>query len=1340
MRKMMPLVVFCLAVSGGALPLYAESTPTTNAVIVPPLILAQDRTAYFVGEKILIQVAAPAKGGDVRVELVRNGGRWEAYRGKPGPIVLDTTRLAPGVYTFSVEGAEPVPGKLYLVPVQRRSAASMQDEAHPGSEPRFSSAANKDPAIREAELAAYQDQIADRIQQTGMTGMMGMMSAGAKRNPILDAAARTGTLSFNNPDTRPTSFCPVANNPVELDGMTQRMLLTAQANGRYPNFGGFCFGYDTGAFTPGNRRMLLTYWQWNRNADPLRHYIEWNDTLMTDEFKRRTGYEWVKPEEYIAYTLAIKRPDMAPAIDLPTQRWLDQAALAMKPMSAAEQATFEKRLDAWSGYLMSLYGESYGFFTRNIRSFDPTLRYTSSVQIDHAPVIYGQYLPAAYAPLDFRYQSTWNDQVGAPDYAYQWLFTAGMLDAERPDNQPVWISSAHGLAHGRSPFAGKFTRIAAHILPHGASGIGNAFEAFSTLLGGMAETMQIPATMLDANAGRDFMDRFAGLALAGRGDYGVGILFSKAQFSRQYICQAFGTPQFRAFVSLTRMGYMPVYLTDDEVAAKRFRGVKSLVVVGQTVPLPGAVMEGMKAFVAGGGLIVRDGSTQVELPPATSMDLVLPLRNSPGRPHNWDSPVDDPTFLFAEQHKQLAPALEKALAGRGHAFLTTGHDAETELTLEQVAGGADATYVIAVNDTHVKSQADWRVLREPVRPVTDSLKGFLYDLTDERAMGPVAPFDCELSNTTARVYGLLSRELKSVDLRCRQAVTAGDMLAASVGFVAADGKPLAAMLPFHLAVLQPDGTPFFSGYRFTSREGSFAMDWRLPANAPAGKWQVQVRSQLNGHLVTVPVTLKPTTMSAPARALADGVVVREKALIGSILVPKAKVLLPLFPAQTNLMGIAESIRTSLRARGVTVEIMASPTMTNYTIGYQITNAVELEANALVEAGKVIGRVVKRTEHGNDWFGDYRHRTAKPVILLDIADKRDNEMVEAFADTGALWPEAGSGLAVVQGLAWAFGPRNSAVVISATDEAGLKAAADRLTTLPDDFLTASVRDARAALFSELHIGGVPPQPAVTDLTANTLVVAVRPEPFRISFEGTPKPYPADRDPEPRVVSNKVVSLPAMARPADVRAKVRSGEGYVSAFVFGMERDLRFSDALSLEVDVAKAGPCEIGFDGVFRYSDRAPCTAPQWENILAIRAKYLKPERRPPTVAVLVDGKPATTLVKSATAEKEVQFELYAPKGGKPKSEVEEVVTSLSGTVALPAGRHNLMFMPSDIVDGTLSWIRLGVTQAEADAVEAARLAAVEAEKQRQADEKKAAEAEKKRLQDEQKRATKGLKK
>jgi len=167
-----------------------------------------------------------------------------------------------------------------------------------------------------------------------------------------------GALLLVNPETRPTSFCPAHVDPVELDGLTQRMLLTAQANGRYPNFGGFCMGFDPCGFKVGGRRMLLIYWQWGNNTEPLRHYLQREDALLTAEFKKRTGYEWVTPEEYITYLLAIRRPDFAPIIDLPTKRWLEETAAQMPSLPPPQLAAFEQRLDAWSDFLMHRYQEA----------------------------------------------------------------------------------------------------------------------------------------------------------------------------------------------------------------------------------------------------------------------------------------------------------------------------------------------------------------------------------------------------------------------------------------------------------------------------------------------------------------------------------------------------------------------------------------------------------------------------------------------------------------------------------------------------------------------------------------------------------------------------------------------------------------------------------------------------------------------------------------------------------------------------------------------------------------------------------------------------------------------
>ena len=503
-----------------------------------PVVLPTDRTAYFVGEKVPMAVSGE---GACKLEAVSAGGRTTLYSGPAGALWLDTSKLTPGDYALELNGAKAIERFTLSSPL-RKSAGSLQDEVIPP------------PAMKPDDAARI-------LKDSGLTACLCLGASDMGRAPVLDAMARAGTLMLVNPETRPTSFFPPFNNSEELDGMSQRMILTAQANGRYPNFGGFYYGWDTTGFAVGGRKGLMTYWGWADKTEALRNYLARMDQQKMDEFTRRTGLKPVSEAEYLSYLLSIGRPELAPAIDLPTKLWIEEVARHTKPMPDAERAQFEKRLDSWSGYLMSLYNEVYGAIGKNLRGVDPALKNTSSVQSDHAAVRHGQYFPSAYAPLDFQYQSTWNDVVGGPDYIYQWLLVDALLEMERGD-KPTWISNALAAAHHRAGFPGKFTRVAAHGLAFGVSGNGFAHEAFTNVLGGMTkdtnwDAMKGKAGEADLVAGRDFLDRFAALAVDARGDHGVGVLWSKTQYGRQHVPMGFGRGTFDQFVAITRLGYTP---------------------------------------------------------------------------------------------------------------------------------------------------------------------------------------------------------------------------------------------------------------------------------------------------------------------------------------------------------------------------------------------------------------------------------------------------------------------------------------------------------------------------------------------------------------------------------------------------------------------------------------------------------------------------------------------------------------------------------------------------------------------------------------------------------------
>src|SRR5581483_177723 len=147
--------------------------------------------------------------------------------------------------------------------------------------------------------------------------------------------------------------------------------------------------------------------------------------------------------------------------------------------------------------------------------------------------------------------------------------------------------------------------------------------------------------------------------------------------------------------------------------------------------------------------------TSLALPNAEKIDFAYPF-TQPGKPHNWTAHNlignENTGVVFARLHAETGPAFDKVLGATGRGIFHADKGVTSDVTLTQIAGGADAKYVIAVNDSYVASQADWYQVKEQLTPSGD---GFLYDCTEEKSLGMLAPIACDLTQTTARVYAVL---------------------------------------------------------------------------------------------------------------------------------------------------------------------------------------------------------------------------------------------------------------------------------------------------------------------------------------------------------------------------------------------------------------------------------------------------------------------------------------------------------------------------------------------------------------------------------------------------------
>ncbi|HTN73945.1 MAG TPA: hypothetical protein VL096_01815, partial [Pirellulaceae bacterium] len=660
---------------------------------------------------------------------------------------------------------------------------------------------------------------------------------------------------------------------------------------------------------------------------------------------------------------------------------------------------------------------------------------------------------------------------------------------------------------------------------------------------------------------------------------------------------------------------------------------------------------------------------------------------------------DNDSLMMARWHAEIAPHLLRVLGDTGKGLLTAELGAKSNVTLTQIGGGEAAKYIIAVNDSHIKSQADWYQVREELQPVSDAAAGnFLYDCTAERALGKVGPLACDLTQCTARVYAVLTQEPKQIALRATQSPALGAELSLSVHFLDASGKTISALIPFALTITRPDGRAHAELYRSTNRLGQFGLSLPLADNLPPGKWTVQVRSQLDGQTVTLPVAISaPAAKPIGAAELKERLVVRQRAAIEAALAKGSKLVLPIFdsPQAEKLLPIAESIKQTLSQRGVDVEIVRAPKQTTFWLAYDLTEAQAAD-NKLADAGTSFGRIKRETLNGNDWYsGLSGWRFGKQLFLLDLAtESGDSPMAESLSKEGLLWPNVteqfpGQGRAVIEAVPWAFGPRLTAVVLRASDVEGLQAGAAALTKLPDDLLTSHIADAKSALWREYHIGGKPVQAVVTNLTNAGLAVSSAPKPFAIEFP-TERPLTFEQINRPAVAVVEASAVPGSIDPKQFVIFLRDTNSFIESATAGMlVPDLRFNDAVQITVNVKAAGKYRIGVPGVYRYSDRKPCWQAQWEDIIELREKLVPKQRQPMQMLLQREGKTLATLKPSQTAEKEVALELASASAGlKPKTAVEEVVTELSAEVDLPAGRQQLLFIHSGMVDGKIEQIMI----------------------------------------------------
>ncbi len=1235
-----------------------------------------ERSFYLVGETIPVSFATNDPVTMTLAPTDKTSEPIQVYKGPARMLKLDTSRMESGTYKVLLN-SQPQDQTLTLVPPWRKSAAAIVNE----------------------QVWPVRKETISQLKSSGVNAVfvMGNARGYSKPNPLTDNLLGVQTALFVNPSTRPTSFEPPRVWDWEVNNYLMRLSLISQSQLRYPAFGGICFEWDPGSVI----RRPSIFFRYGKQTDEYHEYQRRSNKAVEQQFRKATGLTPPTTSELLQYVVAIGHPEYGPAIDLPTTRWLEKIAKHMKPLAKEKVADLEQRVVAWHKHLMQVYGSGHKVFQNHLDRIDPSLAHTASVNLDHGPVSKGQYAPGGYQNLDFRHMSAWNDQIGIGDYDFQWLLSAALMNARNPQAQPIWVVGATGVAHG---MPGKCVRAVAHNLVQNGTGTGSAAEGGYSWLSQYHKGEKHRAAIDGAS---EFLHRFSSLATHAKGDHQVAILYSQTNFAHRVVSESLGSPAWQALVTLTRLGYTPKFVTEAEIAQGKLHDFKVLTVWNQTFDLPKKVRAAIGQFVRKGGRVVGDGSTTIDLPGMKKMKASIYNIEARGV-YGWSGPSQlmkprGMAQISEFLHHSLVPHVLQALGDDARAWYHQTRGPKSDVTLCQIDPGPDARYVLAINDSWYSghwSHARWHEVKEKLMPSKHIPKrATLYDLNEEKLIGPAdKAFECDLSRVTARVFGIVDRPIKTIDLRARQAVTAGDSMALSARFLDAKGKPLRATFPVHLTIERPDSSKAFEGYRSSGPDGQFRFVYPVGTNALRGEWHVRLRCQLNGQNVSLPVRVKAGREHSHAQPVQTKVVARQTEAIQRLLQSKPKIVIPIFPseeAQTHLRA-AKRAQRSLKELGVHVRIWQNPNVRQYTLTYVPTKD-QIAENQVIDQGQAIGKIARLTHRGEDYYTDIGgYRCGVHLLLFDLSTREgDNPMGERLAQKGILWPQStdylpGKGKAVVQLVHNAFDPKKSAIVVQANDAEGLVQGAASLVDLPTDWVGTSVSRARLALLKQWRIHGGPNQQTLKGkLTSERRKVQHAPEPFRLNLAGIEVPSARDEPTAPANFKRTHLDLPMMTK--DVAKKVvaqqRVRGGFIDAYA-GHNRsgnpDLRFSDATVVPVNVSKAGEYKIEVLGVFRYSDRMPRTQGSWEGILKLYKETVPRKRRPIEWEVQLDGRSVGKLKACETDTKAVPIEtlpFYMRK--KPKSIREEVVTKLCGTVRLPEGKHGVRLIYRNMIDGRL---------------------------------------------------------
>jgi hypothetical protein len=293
----------------------------------------------------------------------------------------------------------------------------------------------------------------------------------------------------------------------------------------------------------------------------------------------------------------------------------------------------------------------------------------------------------------------------------------------------------------------------------------------------------------------------------------------------------------------------PRILFDESVLRDGLEPYRVLVLPHCDVLTQG-VASRIREFQARGGLVVADEF----LCPAITPDIVVPSHKRGRR---------------ADQDKAALQAKAAALRQELDPFYRRYGDATDPDVVLRFRQYRDGDYLFVLNDK--RTFGDYvghhgRVMEKGLaNSATVSVRRkavAAYDLVRHEAV-PLSPgeegigFDVSLGPGDGRVYLLLGSEIGAVTVKAPGRVKCGRGLKVAISVLDRKGKPISAVVPVQVELLDPQSRPAeFSGY-YGAKDGELSLRLEIAANDTPGEWLIRVRELASGLAAEERFTVAP---------------------------------------------------------------------------------------------------------------------------------------------------------------------------------------------------------------------------------------------------------------------------------------------------------------------------------------------------------------------------------------------------------------------------------------------------------------------------------------------------